>query len=250
VSRIDVCLVGLDPTVGSEIQKTRPCLVVSPDETNRLIATVVVAPMTTRGGPYLSRVPCRFRGKAGWVVLDRLRTVDKGWLVRRLGRLSAPARRAVLATLAELFAEQDGRWARRPGVPVRRRGHQCASVAAQLTRSASTWAAERRRRRRRGRRANSPHGPQPIPPRMAPPDLAQLKSPAPPERITTIASLLQRQVGAARGRVVLADLLSRLQVAVVTERTIRPALAGAFRDLEDAVCHAAALEAGAELMTV
>ncbi len=93
------------PTVGSEIQKTRPCLVVSPDEMNRHIATVIVAPMTTQGRSYPSRIPCRFQGKDGWVVLDQLRTVDKGRLVRRLGRLGAPARRAVLATLAEIFAE-------------------------------------------------------------------------------------------------------------------------------------------------
>jgi mRNA interferase MazF len=104
VSRFDVYLVALDPTVGSEIQKTRPCLVVSPDEMNRHIATVTVAPMTAQGRPYPSRVRCRFQGKTGWVVLDQLRTVDKERLVRRLGRLSAPAQRAVLATLAELFA--------------------------------------------------------------------------------------------------------------------------------------------------
>ena len=105
VNRFDVYLVSLDPTVGSEIQKTRPCLVVSPDEMNRHIATVIVAPMTTQGRPYPSRVPCRFQGKDGWVVLDQLRTVDKTRLVRRLGRLSTSARRAVLATLAEMFAE-------------------------------------------------------------------------------------------------------------------------------------------------
>ena len=105
VSRFEVYLVNLDPTIGSEIQKTRPCLVVSPDEMNRHIATVIVAPMTTQGRSYPSRVPCRFQGKDGWVVLDQLRTVDKARLVRRLGRLGAPARRAVLATLAEMFAE-------------------------------------------------------------------------------------------------------------------------------------------------
>ena len=105
VSRFDVSLVALDPTVGSEIQKTRPCLVVSPDEMNRHITTVIVAPMTTQGRPYPSRVPCRFQGQDGWVVLDQLRTVDKGRLVRRLGRLGVPARRAVLAVLAEMFAE-------------------------------------------------------------------------------------------------------------------------------------------------
>jgi mRNA interferase MazF len=105
VSRFEVYLVNLDPTIGSEIQTTRPCLVVSPDEMNRHIATVIVAPMTTQGRSYPSRIPCRFQGKAGWVVLDQLRTVDKARLVRRLGRLGVTARRAVLATLAEMFAE-------------------------------------------------------------------------------------------------------------------------------------------------
>ena len=83
VSRFDVYLVALDPTVGGEIQKTRPCLVVSPDEMTRHIATVIVAPMTTQGQPYPSRVPCRLQGQDRWVVLDQLRTVDKG-------RLGAP----------------------------------------------------------------------------------------------------------------------------------------------------------------
>lgn len=105
VKRFDVYLVSLDPTVGSEIQKTRPCLVVSPDEMNRHIATVIVSPMTTQSRPYPSRVACRFQKQDGWVVLDQLRTVDKVRLVRRLGRLSAPAQQRVLATLVEMFAE-------------------------------------------------------------------------------------------------------------------------------------------------
>jgi mRNA interferase MazF len=103
--RFDVYLINLDPTVGSEIQKTRPCLVVSPDEMNRYIATVIVAPMTTKGRTYPTRVPCRFQGKDGQIVLDQLRTVDKVRLVKRLGRISASPRQAVLATLAEMFAE-------------------------------------------------------------------------------------------------------------------------------------------------
>ena len=103
--RFDVFLVNLDPTVGSKIRKTRPCLIVSPDEMNRHIATVIVAPMTTKGRPYPTRVACQFQGKRGQVVLDQLRTVDKHRLVRRLGRLSAAAQKRVLAALAELFAE-------------------------------------------------------------------------------------------------------------------------------------------------
>jgi mRNA interferase MazF len=76
VSRFEVYLVSLDPTIGSEIKKTSPCLVVSPDEMNRHIRTVIVAPMTTRGRQYPTRVACRFKGKAGHVVLDQIRTVD------------------------------------------------------------------------------------------------------------------------------------------------------------------------------
>ena len=105
VKRFEVYLVSLDPTVGSEIRKTRPCLIISPDEMNRYIATVIVAPMTTKGQPYPTRVPCRFQGKAGQVVLDQLRTVDKTRLIRRLGRVSLPAQKAVLVVLAEMFAE-------------------------------------------------------------------------------------------------------------------------------------------------
>jgi mRNA interferase MazF len=102
--RFDVWLVNLDPTVGSEIRKTRPCLVISPDELNRHIATVIVAPMTTKGRPYPTRVPCVFEGKSGEIVLDQLRTVDKSRLVRKLGTIDAAACKLVLKKLAALFA--------------------------------------------------------------------------------------------------------------------------------------------------
>jgi mRNA interferase MazF len=104
VKRFDVYLVNLDPTVGSEIQKTRPCLVVSPDEMNRFIRTIIVAPMTTKGAQYPTRVTCRFQGKQGQVVLDRLRTVDKARLVRRLGKVGEQTRAEVLSILGEMFA--------------------------------------------------------------------------------------------------------------------------------------------------
>ena len=104
VSRFDVFLIALDPTEGSEIRKTRPCLVVSPDEMNRHIATVIVAPMTTRGPAYPTRVPCTFQGKNGQIVLDQIRTVDKLRLVRRIGAISPATRSAVLQRLQELFA--------------------------------------------------------------------------------------------------------------------------------------------------
>ncbi len=103
-SRFDVYLVNLDPTIGGEIQKTKPCLIVSPDEVNRHIATVIVAPMTTKGAAYPTRVPCYFQGKDGQIVLDQLRTVDKKRLVKRLGRISEATQAAVLSDLAKLFA--------------------------------------------------------------------------------------------------------------------------------------------------
>jgi mRNA interferase MazF len=105
VRRFDVYLVNLDPTLGSEIQKTRPCVVISPDEMNRHIATALIAPMTTKGQRYPSRVLCRFQDKDGQVVLDQMRTVDKVRLIRRLGRIDPSTRKTVLAVLAEMFAE-------------------------------------------------------------------------------------------------------------------------------------------------
>jgi len=105
VKRFDVWLVNLDPTIGSEIKKTRPCLIVSPDEMNRHINTVIVTPMTTKGRPYPTRVACRFQGKTGQIVLDQLRTVDKARLVRQLGSIGAKTQQATLAVLAEMFAE-------------------------------------------------------------------------------------------------------------------------------------------------
>jgi mRNA interferase MazF len=105
VKRFEVYLVNLDPTVGSEIKKTRPCLIVSPDEMNRHIATAIIAPMTTKGRNYPTRVSCKFEGKRGQVVLDQLRTVDKKRLVKKLGRMDKKTQQAVLATLAEMFAE-------------------------------------------------------------------------------------------------------------------------------------------------
>jgi len=103
--RFDVFLISLDPTRGSEIRKTRPCLIISPDEMNDHIRTVIVAPMTTKGRPYPSRVPCTFQGKRGQVVLDQIRTVDKTRLVRRLGSISTVVQRKVLEALLEMFAK-------------------------------------------------------------------------------------------------------------------------------------------------
>ena len=103
--RFDVYLVNLDPTLGSEIQKTRPCLIISPDEMNNHIATVILAPMTTRGRDYPTRVICNFQGKDGQIVLDQIRTVDKIRLVKKLGKINASTQKEVLAVLMEMFAE-------------------------------------------------------------------------------------------------------------------------------------------------
>ena len=104
VKRFEVYLVRLDPTVGSEIQKTRPCLVISPDEMNRFIDTVIVAPMTTKGRPYPTRVPLKFKSKRGHIVLDQIRTIDKTRLVKKLGQVDSQTQSAVLSLLNEMFS--------------------------------------------------------------------------------------------------------------------------------------------------
>jgi len=103
--RFEIYLVNLDPTIGSEIRKTRPSVVISPDEMNENIQTVIVAPMTTKGRSYPTRLPCVFQGKRGQIVLDQIRTVDRVRLVKCLGKLTAPQAKALLALLQELFAE-------------------------------------------------------------------------------------------------------------------------------------------------
>jgi mRNA interferase MazF len=105
VKRFDVYLVNLDPTIGAEIQKTRPCLIISPDEMNGAIQTVIIAPMTTKSRNYPTRVSCRFAGKDAHIVLDQLRTVDISRCIKRLGHISPATQKRVLSVLAELFAE-------------------------------------------------------------------------------------------------------------------------------------------------
>ena len=104
IERFSIFLVRLDPATGSETAKTRPCVVVSPDELNRAVSTVIVAPMTTvqRGWP--TRVAVTFQGKTGEIALDQIRAVDKVRLVKRLGKLDAATADAVLDTLGEMFA--------------------------------------------------------------------------------------------------------------------------------------------------
>jgi mRNA interferase MazF len=103
--RFEIYLVNLDPTVGREMKKMRPCVVVSPDEMNRHVQTVIVAPMTTKGQPYPTRVACTFQGKRGQIVLDQIRVIDRTRLVKRLGKLTAGQAAAVLAVLGAMFAE-------------------------------------------------------------------------------------------------------------------------------------------------
>ena len=104
VNRFDVYLINLDPTVGSEIQKTRPYLIISPDEMNRHIRTVIVAPMTMAGKDYPTRVACKFKKKKGQIVLDQIRTIDKTRLIKKLGSINPETQLEVISVLQRLFA--------------------------------------------------------------------------------------------------------------------------------------------------
>ena len=105
VNRFDVYLVNLDPTVGAEIKKTRPCLIVSPDEINHYTSTTIIAPMTTKFRSYPTRVACGFQNKDGYVALDKVRAVDKSRLVNFLGRIKRPTQRKVLSVLQRMFSQ-------------------------------------------------------------------------------------------------------------------------------------------------
>jgi mRNA interferase MazF len=104
VKRFDVFLVNLDPTVGSEINKLRPCLIISPDEMNRYIRTVIVSPMTTAGKDYPTRVLCEFQSKKGQIVLDQIRTIDKSRLIKKIGTVDPRVQAEVISTLQSMFA--------------------------------------------------------------------------------------------------------------------------------------------------
>jgi mRNA interferase MazF len=103
-NRFDVYLINLDPAVGSEIQKTRPCLIISPDEMNRYIRTVIAAPMTSAAKDYPTRVNCKFKRKKGQIVLDQIRTIDKKRLIKKLGSIDATTQLKVISVLQQLFA--------------------------------------------------------------------------------------------------------------------------------------------------
>ena len=104
VNRFDVFLTNLDPTIGSEIQKTQPCLIISPDEMNRHIRTVIVAPMTTAGKDYPTRIACTFKKKKGHIVLDQIRTIDKTRLIKNIGAIDSETQLTVISVLQRLFA--------------------------------------------------------------------------------------------------------------------------------------------------
>jgi mRNA interferase MazF len=103
VRRGDIFLITLDPTRGEEIRKTRPCVVISPDELNAYLHTFIVAPLTTGSHSYPYRISCRFQGRTGHIVIDQIRTVDRERLVRKLGKLSSSTLGNVLAILQEMF---------------------------------------------------------------------------------------------------------------------------------------------------
>jgi mRNA interferase MazF len=104
VNRFDVFLINLDPAVGSEIQITRPCLIISPDEMIRHIRTVSVAPMTTAGKDYPTRVSCKFQRKKGQIVLDQIRTIDKSRLIKKIGTVEPQVQAEVISTLQSMYA--------------------------------------------------------------------------------------------------------------------------------------------------
>ncbi|TVQ06363.1 MAG: type II toxin-antitoxin system PemK/MazF family toxin [Balneolaceae bacterium] len=104
VQRFEVHLISLDPAKGSEIRKTRPCLIISPNEMNKHIRTVIIAPMTSTIKNYPTRVTTTFQGKKGQIVLDQIRTVDKSRLIKNLGSISKAAEEKVLSVMQEMFA--------------------------------------------------------------------------------------------------------------------------------------------------
>lgn len=103
MKRFEVYLINLDPSVGHEIKKMRTCLIISPDEMNKHIKTVIIAPMTTKGRKYPTRINCRFKGKSGQIVLDQIRTVDKIRLTKKLGIINLDTQKKVASVLSEMF---------------------------------------------------------------------------------------------------------------------------------------------------
>ena len=104
VRRFEVLLINLDPTIGREIKKTRPCLVISPDEMNSYISTIIVAPMTTQQRVYPTRIKCKFKLKSCDLVLDQIRTIDKSRVIKKLGQIDSKTQNKALKVLQEMFA--------------------------------------------------------------------------------------------------------------------------------------------------
>ncbi len=105
ISQYQIVLVNLDPTIGSEIKKTRPCVVISPNEINKYLRTIVIAPMTTKSKKYPTRIEVKHEGKIGWVVIDQIRTIDKQRIIKNLGRLSVPEIKEVKSVLKETYID-------------------------------------------------------------------------------------------------------------------------------------------------
>ena len=105
MNQYDIFLVQLDPTVGHEIKKTRPCLIISPDEMNNSISTVIIAPMTTKSHKYPTRVELKFQKKNGWIVLDQIRTVDRKRLIKKIGEINRNTILKVKNVLSEMLVE-------------------------------------------------------------------------------------------------------------------------------------------------
>ncbi|MBI4753483.1 type II toxin-antitoxin system PemK/MazF family toxin [Candidatus Desantisbacteria bacterium] len=105
IEQYDVFLSSLDPTVGHEIKKSRPCVIISPDEMNKYISTVIIAPMISQSHPYPTRIPVKFMGKEGWIVLDQIRTVDKKRLLKNLGEIDHNIIRKIKAIIKEMLVD-------------------------------------------------------------------------------------------------------------------------------------------------
>lgn len=105
IGQYDVFVVGLDPTIGHEIKKSRPCIILSPDEMNKYISTVIIAPLTTKSRPYPTRVQIEFRKKTSWVVLDQIRTVDKRRLIKRLGKITPDKIGLIKSIIKEMLVD-------------------------------------------------------------------------------------------------------------------------------------------------
>ncbi len=105
LNQFEIILVNLDPTIGSEIKKTRPCVIVSPNEMNKYLRTIVVAPMTTKSKRYPTRVEIKHENKIGWIVIDQIRTIDKRRIVKVMGRLSQPEIKEVKSVIRETYVD-------------------------------------------------------------------------------------------------------------------------------------------------